>query len=64
MAMELSQVNYCDFVVFTFKCMIITRVEFDNEYFEKLIIKLNKFYENFVLPGILLERQIKMKTST
>ena len=64
MAMGLSQVNYCDLVVFTFKCMIITRVEFDNEYFEKLILKLNKFYKIFMLPDILLQRQIKMKTST
>ena len=64
MAMGLSQVNYCDFVVFTFPCMIITRVEFDNKCFEKLILKLNKFYKNFMLPGILLQRQIKMKTMT
>ena len=54
MAMGLSQVNYCDFVVFTFKGMVITRVEFDNEYFERLILKLNEFYKNFMLPGILL----------
>ena len=65
MAMGLSQVNYCDFVVFTFKFMAITRVEFDNEHFEKLVLKLNEFYKNFMLPGILLlQRQMKMKTST
>ena len=64
MAMRLSQVNYCDFVVFTFKCMIITRAEFDSEYFENLILKLNEFYKNFMYPGILLPKQIKMKTST
>ena len=64
MGIGLSQINCCDFVVFTFKCMIITRVEFDNEQFEKLILKLNKIYKNFMLPGILLHRQIKMKTST
>ena len=52
MFMGLSQINYCDFVVFTFKCMIIRRVEFHNE-----------FYKIFMLPGILLQRQIKMKTS-
>ena len=33
--MGLSQGNYCDFVVFIFKCMIIPRVEFYNKYFEK-----------------------------
>ena len=56
MDMGLSQVSYCDFVVFTFKCMAITRVEFDNEYFGKLILKLNELYKNFMLPGILLQR--------
>ena len=64
MAIGLLQFNYCDFVVFTFKCMIITRVKFDNEYFEKLILKLNEFYKNFMLRGILLHRQIKMTKST
>ena len=64
MAMGLPQVNYCDSVVFTFKCMIITRVKFDIEYFEKLILKLNEFDKNFMLPGTFLQRQIKMKTST
>ena len=63
MAMGLLQVNYCDFIVFTFSSTIITRVEFDNKYFEKLILKSNEFYKNFILPGILLQRQIKMKTS-
>ena len=56
MDIRLSQVNYCDFVLFTFKCMAITRVEFDNEYFEKLILKLSELYKNFMLPGILLQR--------
>ena len=40
--------NYCDLIVFIFICMIITRVEFDNKYFETLIVNLNKFCENFV----------------
>ena len=46
--MGISQVNYRDFVVFNFKCMIKTRVEFDNKYFEKLILKLNEFCQNFL----------------
>ena len=36
---------FCDFVAFNFNCMNITRVEFDNKYFEKLILKLNGCYE-------------------
>ena len=49
-------------VIFTFKCMILTRVKFDIEYFEKLILKLNEFDKNFMLSGTFLQRQIKMKT--
>ena len=30
MTMRLFKVNYCDFVVFIFTCMIKTRLEFDN----------------------------------
>ena len=56
MAMGLSQVNNCEFVVFTFKCMAMTRAEFDSEYFGKLILKLNELYKNLMLPGILLRR--------
>ena len=48
MAMGLSHVNHCDFVVFTSKCMITTSIEFDNRYFEKLILKLKEFYKNFM----------------
>ena len=36
------------------------RVEFDNKRFDNLILKFNEFYKNFMLPGILLQRQIKM----
>ena len=57
MVMELSQVNYSDFVVFIFICMIITRVEFDKKYFEMLIVNLNGFFKNFMLLGILLHRK-------
>ena len=59
--------DYCKLIIvilFTFKCMIITRVEFDNKCFENLILKFNEFYKNFMLPGILLRRQIKMMTLT
>ena len=53
MAMGLSQVKYCDFIVFTFKCIVIIRTNFDEEYFEKLITTLNTFYKTYYLPKIL-----------
>ena len=45
MAMDLSNVQFCDFVIFTFKGMIIVRVRFDENYFELLVQKLNWFYK-------------------
>ena len=54
MAVGLSHVNYCDFVVFTFKCIIITRVELITNTLKKKNSKLNQFYKYFRLPGILL----------
>ena len=40
------------------------RVQFDNKYFEKLILKLKEINKNFFLPCIFLSRQIEMKAST
>ena len=48
MAMGLSNVQFCDFVVFTFKGMIIVRVPFDKIYFELLVKKLNWFYKRYI----------------
>ena len=42
LAMGLSQVTYCDFVILIFKCMIKTRVEFDNKYFEKTKFEIER----------------------
>ena len=36
MAMGLSCVKFCDFIVFSFKGLIISRIVFDEDYFEKL----------------------------
>ena len=44
MAMGLSGASLCDFVVYTFKGLIIARTKFDNEYFLELLDKLNSFY--------------------
>ena len=45
-AIGLSGVNYCD--------LLYSKVDFDNKYFEKLIVNLNQFCKNFRLLGILL----------
>ena len=47
--MALSGFDTCDFVVYTFKGLIIVRTEFYVSYFESVIQKLNSFYEKFML---------------
>ena len=44
LAMRLSGFDTFDFVVYTFKGLVIVRTEFDVFYFDSLIQKLNSFY--------------------
>ena len=53
MAMGLSEASYCDFIVYTFKGLVVIRVPFDDEYFVSLIRKLNMFYKKYFLPKLL-----------
>ena len=52
MAIGLSGAPFCDFIVYTFKGLIIARTPFNNEYFVNLIKKLNTFYSKYMLPQI------------
>ena len=52
MALGLSGLNYTDFVVYTFRCMLIVRVKFDSVFFVNLIKKLNLFYKDYLLPHL------------
>ena len=40
MCMGLSGVSYADFVYYTFNGLVIVRVKFDKEHFQKLTVKL------------------------
>ena len=51
----LSQLPWCDFVVYTFKGVIIIRVPYDNTYISKLLNKGNNFYFKHYLDQIILE---------
>ena len=53
MAMGMCGLSFCDFIVYTFKTIIIIRTFFDREYFTNLVSKLNKFYEKYLLKYIL-----------
>ena len=52
MAMGVCGAKFCDFIVFTFKTIVILRTPFDEEYFSKLVGKLNLFYEKHLLKKI------------
>ena len=46
-AIALSQITLCDFIVYTFDGMIIIRTQFDEDYFFSLLQKLNFFHKDF-----------------
>ena len=52
-AMGLSGALFCDFVVFTFGGIIISRISFDEAYFIDVMKKINMFYRTHMLPKIL-----------
>ena len=52
MAMGLSQIIFCDVIVYTFHGMIIIRMQFDENYFFSLLQKLSSFYKDFMLPKL------------
>ena len=57
--MGLSGVSYADFVYYTFKGLIIVRVKFDKEHFQKLIVKLNSFYKDYVVTQVQKKKEKK-----
>ena len=52
MAMGLSTVKFCDLVVYTFKGLLVVRTDFDEEYFNDLVKKFNRFYRDYMLPKL------------
>ena len=52
LAMGLAQVNYCFFIVYTYKGLLITKVPFDEIYFIDLVKKLNHFYKKYFMKTL------------
>jgi len=52
LAMGLSGIKFCDFIVYTYKGIIIARTQFDKIYFDELLEKLTIFYINYILPKL------------
>ena len=53
--MGLAGASFCDFVVYTFGGIIISRLDFDHTYFVDLMQKINSFYRTYMLPKLLQE---------
>ena len=51
-AMGLSGVLFCDFVVYTFGGLIIARTDFDHNYFISVMGKINSFFRKYMLPAL------------
>ena len=49
MAMGLCGLNFCDFIVYTF---IVSRTISHEEFFERIVPRLNLFYKDYMLPNI------------
>lgn len=58
MAMGICGLKFCDFIVYTFKGMIISRTVFDEKYFKNLLHKLNLFYKDNMLPNIVKQGSV------
>ena len=43
---------WCDFVIYTLKGISVSRVKFDNKFWEGTLPKLVSFYNNYVAPEI------------
>ena len=52
MTMGLSQLKFCNFIVYSFKGMIIILIPFGEIYFIKLTKNLNYFFKNFIKVAI------------
>ena len=53
MATGLSQLKFCDFIVYSFKGMMIIRIPSSEIYFIRLTEKLNHFFKNYALPYLI-----------
>lgn len=48
--MALAKVQWCDFMIYTFKNHTVERISFDCEFWDTAQAKLTEFYFNFILP--------------
>lgn len=52
-ATGLAGLKWCHFVVYVYEGIVIVKVEFDKEYFNSVIEKMNTFYKDYYLDNLL-----------
>ena len=57
--MVLSGISYAEFVYNTFNGLVIVRVKFYKEHFQKLIVKLNSFYKDYMVTQVQKKKKEK-----
>lgn len=58
--MALSGVKTADLVIYTNKGIIVIEVPFDEKLWKDMLLKLNKFYIDFMIPELLSQRIKKL----
>lgn len=48
--------KYCDFVCWTIKGYVITRIQYNNEFFEGFVEKCKHFFDKYVLPELMTRK--------
>ena len=48
--------KYCDFVCWTIKGYVITRIQYNNEFFEGFVEKCKHFFDTYVLPELMTRK--------
>ena len=52
-AMGLAGLKWCQFVVYVYSGMIIVKVDFDRDYFQSVIDKINHYYKDYYINELL-----------
>ena len=61
--MYVCELSYCDFVVWSPKEFLVTRIEIDNEFIAVITAKCFKLWKNFIMPELLCRFMEEQQTS-
>ena len=58
--MAVAGLPSCDFVIYTNKGILVVQIDFDKQFWEGVITKVAAFYENQIIPALLLQLSIQL----